>query len=122
MADALVNLLANAHKYSPPEAPIRVSASTEGRNLRIAVSDEGVGIPRREHRNIFKKFYRVDERLSSEAEGSGLGLAIVRHVVQGHGGRIEVESEPGMGSTFTIILPLEKAPEKAAARSLAGAS
>ena len=75
------------------------------RALRIKVSDNGIGIPRGEHRNIFQKFYRVDERLSAEVEGSGLGLAIVRHVVHGHGGQVELESEPSLGSTFTIVLP-----------------
>jgi two-component system phosphate regulon sensor histidine kinase PhoR len=106
MVDALVNLLSNADKYSPPDTPITVRVTADGRTVRIAVTDSGIGIPRREHHAIFQKFYRVDERLSSPVEGSGLGLAIVRHVVRGHGGRVEVESEPGSGSTFTVVLPI----------------
>jgi two-component system phosphate regulon sensor histidine kinase PhoR len=106
MVDALVNLLSNADKYSPPDSPVTVRVTAGGRTVRIAVTDGGIGIPRREHRAIFQKFYRVDERLSSPVEGSGLGLAIVRHVVRGHGGRVDVESEPGSGSTFTVVLPI----------------
>jgi two-component system phosphate regulon sensor histidine kinase PhoR len=73
--------------------------------VRISVIDQGVGIARREHRRIFDKFYRSNELLSSDVEGSGLGLAIVRHVIQAHGGRVELESELGKGSTFTLVLP-----------------
>jgi two-component system phosphate regulon sensor histidine kinase PhoR len=103
--DALLNLLSNAHKYSPDGTPIEVRVTERPRQVRVSVSDRGIGIPRREHRAIFQKFYRVDERLSSSVEGSGLGLAIVRHVMAGHGGRVEVDSEPGEGSTFTLVLP-----------------
>jgi two-component system phosphate regulon sensor histidine kinase PhoR len=105
MVDALLNLLVNAFKYSSEPREIKMEATADARNVRISVHDKGVGIPRSEHRRIFQKFYRVDERLSRDCEGSGLGLAIVRHVAQGHGGRIEVESSPGAGSTFTIVLP-----------------
>jgi two-component system phosphate regulon sensor histidine kinase PhoR len=105
MVDALVNLLSNAFKYTGEDRQIAIIASAGPRNVRISVKDNGVGIPWREHRNIFEKFYRVDERLSSVVEGSGLGLAMVRHVVQAHGGRVELESEPGKGSIFTIVLP-----------------
>jgi two-component system phosphate regulon sensor histidine kinase PhoR len=105
LVDVLLNLMANAHKYSRPPRRIEITASADDRTVRIAVADNGIGIPRAEHRRIFQKFYRVDERLSRERNGSGLGLAIVRHVVKGHGGRIEVDSTPGCGSTFTVILP-----------------
>jgi two-component system, OmpR family, phosphate regulon sensor histidine kinase PhoR len=104
MVDALVNLLSNAVKYSPAGSEVVLGAEQVHQAVRLWVRDQGVGIPRREQRNIFEKFYRVDERLSREVEGSGLGLAIVRHVVQAHQGRIEVDSEPGRGSTFTIVL------------------
>lgn len=105
MADALVNLLSNAYKYSNDDRTITVRAFLDTHALRLAVVDNGIGIPLAEHRRIFQKFYRVDERLSREVEGSGLGLAIVGHVVDAHGGSIEVDSEPGNGSTLTIVLP-----------------
>ncbi len=106
LIDALLNLLSNAAKYSSADKRIFVDTKTDGRLLRISVRDHGVGIPKPEHRRIFQKFYRVDERLSSAAEGTGLGLAIVQHIVQAHDGRVEVESEPGQGSTFTLTFPI----------------
>jgi len=69
------------------------------------VRDNGEGIPRPEHRRIFDKFYRIDDRLSRAREGSGLGLAIVKHIVRAHRGRIQLDSEKGKGSTFRIVLP-----------------
>jgi len=105
MIDALVNLLTNAYKYSRERGNIRIEARYDGDAVRIAVSDRGIGIARREHRRIFDKFYRANELLSTEVEGSGLGLAIVRHVMTAHRGRVELESELGKGSTFTLVLP-----------------
>lgn len=110
MVDALVNLLSNADKYGHGE--ITVSATADDRWVRLSVTDNGVGIPRAEHRRIFQKFYRVDERLSRAAEGTGLGLSIVQHVARAHGGRVEVESAPGEGATFTILIPHDVAPEQ----------
>ncbi len=104
-SDALMNLLGNAVKYSGADRRIVVRCDRSGGSVRIAVTDNGVGIPHSEHRRIFDKFYRVDERLSRAAEGSGLGLAIVLHVVRAHNGSVVVDSEPGKGSTFTIVLP-----------------
>lgn len=105
IVDALVNLLVNAYKYTPEGGrQIELRASCDRGKVRIAVADNGIGIPPREHRRIFEKFYRADERLSRQVEGSGLGLAIVRHVAVGHGGQVELRSEPGRGSTFTIVL------------------
>lgn len=106
LSDALLNLLSNAKKYSKDRPMIELDVSADAKHVRIAVRDQGIGIPRAEHRRIFQRFYRVDERLSRAVEGSGLGLAIVRHIVQGHGGNIDVESEIGQGSTFTIVLPV----------------
>ena len=116
LADALVNLLTNAYKYSGTGKPIYLDAVFDPRSVRISVRDEGIGIPRREHRRIFDKFYRVDERLSAAIEGSGLGLAIVRHVMQAHGGHIELVSSPGRGSAFTLVVPRPKASALASAR------
>ncbi len=106
LVDAVVNLLSNAHKYggSPPVVRLRAYAPATG-GVAISVTDNGPGIARPEHRRIFQKFYRIDDRLSREREGSGLGLAIVKHVVRAHRGRIVLESEPGKGSTFTLVLP-----------------
>jgi two-component system phosphate regulon sensor histidine kinase PhoR len=104
LVDAVVNLLSNAYKYGGEPRHIRVSASTVEGRVRIAVKDNGAGIPHAEHKRIFQKFYRVDDRLARQKEGSGLGLAIVEHIMRAHGGRIELDSAPGKGSTFTLIV------------------
>jgi two-component system phosphate regulon sensor histidine kinase PhoR len=105
LSDAILNLLSNAYKYSRERGKIRLLVRADDKHVRLSVVDRGIGIARREHRRIFEKFYRSNELLSSDVEGSGLGLAIVRHVVHAHGGRVELESELGKGSTFTIVLP-----------------
>jgi two-component system phosphate regulon sensor histidine kinase PhoR len=105
MVDAIGNLLQNALKYGGAPPVVRLRATRAGRGVAIEVSDNGVGIPPVEHRRIFQKFYRIDDRLSREREGSGLGLAIVKHIVRAHGGRVRVESAEGKGSTFRIELP-----------------
>lgn len=106
IVDALVNLLSNAVKYTGDDRQIALRIRSTPRLLRISVIDNGLGIPRPEQGRIFQKFYRVNDLLRREVEGSGLGLAIVRHVALGHGGRVEVESEPDKGSTFSILLPI----------------
>ncbi len=105
IVDALVNLLSNARKYggTPPIVSLRAYQDGKG-NIALEVSDNGAGIPRGEHRRIFDKFYRIDDRLSRKREGSGLGLAIVKHIVRAHKGRVVVESTSGKGSTFRILL------------------
>jgi two-component system phosphate regulon sensor histidine kinase PhoR len=105
MVDAILNLLTNAWKYSGDNRAIRITGRTDGSSVRISVQDQGMGIHRAEHHRIFQKFYRVDDRLAREVGGSGLGLAIVRHVVHAHRGRVELDSELGRGSTFTLVLP-----------------
>ncbi len=106
MVDAIGNLLANAIKYGgvPPIVQLRAARSPEG--VAIEVIDNGEGIEHGEHRRIFEKFYRIDDRLSREREGSGLGLAIVKHIVRAHRGRIQLDSTQGKGSTFRILLPV----------------
>jgi two-component system phosphate regulon sensor histidine kinase PhoR len=106
LEDALLNLLTNAHKYSPLDRPIAVRVFADRSAVHVAVEDRGIGIARNEHHRVFEKFYRSDDRLSRSVEGSGLGLAIVQHVVQAHHGKITLRSAPGRGSTFTVTLPL----------------
>jgi two-component system, OmpR family, phosphate regulon sensor histidine kinase PhoR len=106
VVDALVNLLTNACKYGGTPRSIRLEVGKAGSRVRIAVSDNGAGIPIAEHKRIFQKFYRVDDRLSREQEGSGLGLAIVHHVMKAHKGHVDVKSAVGHGSTFTLSLPV----------------
>jgi two-component system phosphate regulon sensor histidine kinase PhoR len=87
---------------SPPVIHLAARAVTQG--VAFEVRDNGAGIPRPEHRRIFQKFYRIDDRLSRAREGSGLGLAIVKHIVRAHRGRIQVDSDAGKGSVFRIVL------------------
>jgi two-component system phosphate regulon sensor histidine kinase PhoR len=105
VSDALLNLLTNAYKYGGDPVKVSVSVEEQERFVKVKVTDNGAGIPAQEHKNIFQKFYRVDDRLSREREGSGLGLAIVKHVMRAHKGRVELESHPGRGSSFCLVLP-----------------
>lgn len=105
MEQAVINLLDNAIKYSPRGGRVEVKAYFEGGKKKISVSDEGIGIEQEHISRIFERFYRVDKGRSRSDGGTGLGLAIVKHVVEIHGGKVTVESEPGNGSTFTIELP-----------------
>lgn len=105
VSDALFNLLTNAYKYGGDPARIEVFVEQRNNEVRVTVRDNGQGIAPTEHKRIFQKFYRVDDRLSREREGSGLGLAIVKHVMRAHRGRVELESTQGKGSAFTLVLP-----------------
>jgi two-component system phosphate regulon sensor histidine kinase PhoR len=105
LAEILQNLLDNAVQYTPEGGHITVRASVEAPWVRIAVTDTGIGIPSDQLQRIFERFYRVDAARSREAGGTGLGLSIARHLAEAHGGRIEVQSEVGYGSTFTLVLP-----------------
>ena len=112
IVDALGNLLSNAFKYGGNPAVVEVRARLDGRNVAFEVKDNGAGIPRHEHARIFQKFYRIDDRLARVREGSGLGLAIVKHVARAHGGSILLDSAPGQGSTFRLLLPLDAKPSE----------
>ena len=92
-------------QYTPPGGCIRVHAASDNGAVVVAVSDTGVGIPQSDRERIFERFYRVDNARSREVGGTGLGLAIAKHLVEAHNGRIEVVSEIGHGSTFSIRLP-----------------
>lgn len=109
VSDALLNLLTNAFKYGGDPVKIRVEVEETRSFVKVKVTDNGAGIPAVEHKRIFQKFYRVDDRLSREREGSGLGLAIVKHVMKAHRGRVELDSDPGRGSTFSLVLPKSQA-------------
>jgi signal transduction histidine kinase len=108
LALAIWNLLENAVKYSGRCRTIRVAVEQRNDRAAISVRDGGLGIEPRERKAIFKKFVRGDSARVADTKGTGLGLALVRRIVQGHGGAIEVESEPGKGSTFTIVLPTDR--------------
>jgi len=107
LAQAVTNVIANAVKYSPPSEEIRVSVRTDGSDLVIEVADKGYGIASEDVERIFEKFYRVPRVESADEPGTGLGLAFVREIMDSHGGYVTVESEVGVGSTFTLRLPVE---------------
>jgi two-component system sensor histidine kinase KdpD len=102
---ALFNVIDNALKYSPAGSPVGIRIFKKQNTVGIRVTDHGCGIPKDDLGRIFDKFYRVER--STLVSGSGLGLCISKGIVEAHGGRITVESEPGKGSVFTIFLPLE---------------
>ncbi len=105
LEQAIVNLLDNAIKYSNSGSTITISATTQNQELVIAVQDFGCGISPEHLPRLFERFYRVDKARSRTLGGTGLGLAIVKHITNVHCGRVTVESTPGVGSTFAIILP-----------------
>ncbi len=105
LVSALANLLDNAIKYSPAGSVVEVTVGHGDGEVQVAVRDEGIGIPAKDHERIFERFYRVDPARSRNTGGTGLGLAIVRHVAINHGGRVMVQSREGEGSTFVLVLP-----------------
>ena len=106
--DVLRNLIANATTYAPEGRRIRVAVDRLRDRVRIAVTDEGPGIPDEDLSRIFERFYRVDKSRARDPGGTGLGLAIVKHLVELHGGHVRVENAPGGGACFTIELPAER--------------
>jgi len=100
-----VNLLDNAYKYSGDQKRIALSAFAENGHIIFKVQDNGIGLGPRETKRIFKRFYQVDQRMSRGGGGCGLGLSIVKFIVTAHHGQVRVESEPGKGSTFSLVLP-----------------
>jgi signal transduction histidine kinase len=116
MARSLLNLVNNALKYSQDRKYIGVNLYRDNGSVKLEVVDQGIGIPHQEQQKIFEKFYRVGDPLVHNTKGSGLGLSLVRHIVQAHGGEVAVDSSPGQGSKFTIVLPV-KGPQNTAANA-----
>jgi signal transduction histidine kinase len=115
LVTVLLNLLDNAYKYTSTEKHIELRAFTREGRVVFAVEDNGIGIPPREQKRIFRRFYQVDRRLARDVGGCGLGLSIVEFIVRAHGGTVEVKSQPGNGSTFCVVLPVCGAIKEAAA-------
>jgi len=105
LRELFMNLLDNAIRYTPSLGTVSVSLRREGQMAVVAITDTGVGIPAEDIPLIFERFYRVDKSRSRTEGGTGLGLAICRHIAEAHGGRIEVESQVGVGSTFSVWFP-----------------
>lgn len=111
------NLVTNAMNYTPEGGEITVTVETIDKQIKVAVSDTGFGIEEKHQARIFERFYRVKDKNTRHVTGTGLGLPIVKGLVDSMGGRIEVDSRPGKGSTFTVFLPLEAAAGSDAAAS-----
>lgn len=108
MTQVIDNIINNAIKYSPDGGKITVSMKTTDTQMILSISDEGLGIPKKDLPKIFDRFYRVDKARSRAQGGSGLGLAIAKEIIKQHNGFIWAKSEYGKGSTFTIVLPYDK--------------
>src|SRR5262249_11192075 len=107
LEQAILNLLSNAMKYSGTSRQIDLTLEYAGGEAVIRVSDRGLGIAPENQSRIFEKFYRVRAAETDFIAGTGLGLTLVQHIAQAHHGRVEVESSPGHGSTFSIRLPTQ---------------
>ena len=108
LISAFSNIVENAIKYSDEDQLVNIIGNVGADDMSIAVVDQGLGIAPKDHERIFERFYRVDRARSRSTGGTGLGLSIVRHVVDNHGGKIEVKSNEGEGATFTVVLPRQK--------------
>lgn len=108
LRQALINLLSNAIKFTPAGGCIMISAFWRGEDIAISVRDSGIGIAHHDIPRVFERFNQVDSTLSRKYEGAGLGLPISRQLIEAHGGRLELESRLGDGTTVTIILPAER--------------
>jgi signal transduction histidine kinase len=105
---AIVNLLSNGLKFGPPGSVVDVDATCDGEEVRLAIRDRGPGIRSEDMPWLFGKFRQLDASPARKTSGTGLGLVITKSLVESHGGRIEVESQLEQGSTFTIVLPIER--------------
>jgi signal transduction histidine kinase len=103
--EVLGNLLSNAFKFTGRGGTVELTAAPDDQGVRLTVRDTGAGIPPAQLPHIFKKFYQADNQSAASAKGTGLGLAISRGIVDAHRGSVAVDSEVGVGTTFTIVLP-----------------
>jgi two-component system phosphate regulon sensor histidine kinase PhoR len=108
IAQCLLNLLDNAMKYSRTRKEIGVAVRSHDGEVMVSVTDRGIGIPARDQRRVFEKFVRLETGLVHDVKGAGLGLSLVDQIVRAHGGRVEVTSVPGEGSTFTLVFPASR--------------
>ncbi|HLP14868.1 MAG TPA: ATP-binding protein [Bacteroidota bacterium] len=108
IAEALINIFDNAAKYSADNKYVRVATGQTAGMVFVELEDHGIGIEKQQHKKIFETFYRVSTGLTHNIKGSGLGLSLVSHIIDAHGGRIELESTPGKGSTFRLLFPTDK--------------
>jgi two-component system phosphate regulon sensor histidine kinase PhoR len=99
---ALVNLLDNAIKFTPAGGAVFVDFTADNGSVALSIRDTGIGIPPSEHSKIFERFYRVDNGLRRETTGAGIGLSLVKHIIEGHGGKVRVESQAGQGAVFSM--------------------
>ncbi len=104
----MVNLLDNAIKFTPAGGTIVIAASEQKPYIKVEVKDSGIGITSDHLPRLFERFYRVDKSRSTDLGGTGLGLAIVKHIVLAHQGKVDVQSKPGVGTTFSVYLPIYK--------------
>jgi len=115
LGQVIDNLLTNALKFTPPGGRVEVRASERDNNVRVEVRDTGKGISAEDQRHLFERFFRTSEAQTEAIQGTGLGLSIVVAIVEAHGGSVEVESELGVGTTFTIVIPTVGVVHKVAA-------
>jgi two-component system sensor histidine kinase SenX3 len=106
LTTAVTNLVENAVHYSPRRSAVSVSRTVRGDRVEIAVTDRGIGIAPEHQQRVFERFFRADPARSRATGGTGLGLAVVKHVAAAHGGSVALWSRVGVGSTFTLSLPL----------------
>lgn len=105
LSQILINILDNAFKFTPEEGSISIESAQDGRDIMIRVTDTGIGIPQHEIPKLGQRFYRVDKARSRQLGGTGLGLSIVKHLMAAHGGRMQIESTPGKGTTVSLYFP-----------------
>jgi len=105
--EVLGNLLSNAFKFTPHGGSVELTLEPVDGGVLMEVHDTGAGIPPEQLPHIFEKFYQADNQRSARASGAGLGLAIAKQIVEAHGGTITCESTPGVGTTFSIMLPVQ---------------